>query len=179
MSDQCDEGGSLNETQINQTEKVNVLANALLASSLQHLLRSTLGNPSRMVFVTSEGHAMVPSDFAQDEKLLARFAIQPYSTSFDHYQHYYLSKLFGLLWALAFARRVDPEKVSIVLASPGLCHSNLFRDVRSVPSNFLAWCFARPSSDGARILLTAALACPQRASIYPGDTYFSQGRVVP
>lgn len=149
-----------------------------MATSLQPLLRSAVGRPARMIFVTSEGHAMVPTNFSRDERMLARFDPQPPPIVFDHYTHYYSSKLFGLLWALAFARRVDPEQVSVVLASPGLCQSNLFRHVQSGPTNLLTWCFARSCSDGARMILIAALAESDRSSCLE-NTYYSQGGIAP
>ncbi|KAF3387746.1 Retinol dehydrogenase 14 [Penicillium rolfsii] len=164
---------------LDMTLQVNVLANAFLATSLQPLLRSAAGGPARMIFVTSEGHAMVPTNFSRDESMLARFDPQPPSVVFDHYTHYYSSKLFGLLWALAFARRVDPEKVSVVLASPGLCQSNLFRHVQSRPTSILAWCFARSCHDGARMILIAALAGSNCRSSRLENTYYSQGGIAP
>ncbi|CAI7578868.1 unnamed protein product [Penicillium crustosum] len=164
---------------LDMTLQVNVLANAFLATSLQPLLRSGIGRPARMVFVTSEGHAMIPTNFRRDERMLAQFDSQSPQGVFNHYTHYYSSKLFGLLWAMAFARRVDPENVSIVLASPGLCKSNLFRHVQSGPTNVLTWCFARSCLDGARMILTAVLEERDCRSSRPEDTYYSQGGIAP
>jgi hypothetical protein len=132
-----------------------------------------------MVFVTSEGHTMIPTNFSRDERMLARFDSKLSSVDFDHYTHYYSPKLFGLLWALAFSRRVDPGKVSVVLASPGLCKSKLFRHVESRPTSVLTWCFARSCPDGARIILTAALAESNSRSSRAEDTYHSQGGIAP
>ncbi|PYH81197.1 putative short-chain dehydrogenase [Aspergillus uvarum CBS 121591] len=107
--------------------QVNVLSNALLALSLLPRLRYQSG-PPRIVFVTSEGHAMVPTPFARQGSMLDSFnqKAQP----FNHYKHYYTSKLFELLWAQAMSRRVDAGKLSICSVSPGLCKSELFRNPR-------------------------------------------------
>lgn len=149
-----------------------MLSNALLAVSLLPYLRYNNGRP-RIVFVTSEGHAMVSTAFREQKKLLDSFS--PRRQDFDHYTHYYTSKLFGLLWALAMSRRVDPEKLSIVLVSPGLCKSELFRDVRSAPTDVLVRYIARDCDDGARMIM---MASDPMAEDSPGY-YYSQGSRVP
>ncbi|KAE8139063.1 hypothetical protein BDV38DRAFT_291779 [Aspergillus pseudotamarii] len=153
--------------------QVNVLSNALLSMLILPHLRYKNGKP-RIVFVTSEGHAMVPTSFMQHNSILDTFKQKP--QSFDHYTHYYNTKLFGLLWALALSRRVDPEKLSVVLASPGLCKSELFRNVRSAPTDLLANCFARSCEEGARMIMIASVAELAENS---GSSYYSQGSQVP
>ncbi|KAB8253006.1 hypothetical protein BDV35DRAFT_402059 [Aspergillus flavus] len=153
--------------------QVNVLSNALLTMLILPHLRYKSGKP-RIVFVTSEGHAMVPTHFMQHNSILDTFKQSP--ESFDHYTHYYTSKLFGLLWALALSRRIDREKFSVVLASPGLCKSELFRHVRSAPTDILANCFARSCDEGARMIMIASV---QELAENSEPSYYSQGSLVP
>ncbi|RAK75886.1 putative short-chain dehydrogenase [Aspergillus fijiensis CBS 313.89] len=152
--------------------QVNVLSNALMAMSLLPCLNYRTG-PPRIVFVTSEGHAMVPTPFAQHGRMLDFFNQK--AQAFDHYTHYYTSKLFELLLAQAMSRRIDPGKLSIALVSPGLCKSELFRNVRSAPADLLARCFARTCDAGARMIIMASVTQTES----PPDTYFSQGGQVP
>ncbi|RAL03364.1 short-chain dehydrogenase [Aspergillus ibericus CBS 121593] len=152
--------------------QVNVLSNALLAISLLPYLRYE-NSRARIVFVTSEGHAMVPTSFHQSSSLLN--SLNHKCHNFDHYTHYYTSKLFGLLWALALSRRVNPEKLSLVLVSPGLCKSELFRTVRSAPTDLLTRCFARNCDDGARMVMLASVTETENSR----GMYYSQGSQVP
>ena len=116
---------------------------------------------------------MVPTKFSEQGNILD--SIRQEGPSFDHYSHYYSSKLFELLWALAFSRRVDEKKLDVSFVTPGLCKSELFRNVRSKPTDILALLFARSCDDGARMLMLASTSDCE----IPPYSYWSQGSLVP
>lgn len=85
---------------------------------------------------------------------------------------YYLSKLLILMLWTEMAAEMGGTKVVSNVVEPGLCHSNLFRDLTTFDSFVGALVFrlvARSTDQGARVLVNATLSGEETHGNYMGN----------
>ncbi|KAB8217253.1 hypothetical protein BDV33DRAFT_140940 [Aspergillus novoparasiticus] len=111
--------------------------------------------PGRLLNVTFEGHGWVtiPPEMSVDEAL----------DSFNHphlltsVERYNLSKLFSMMWSHTLASSLGTaESVEIASITPGICYSDIFRDLgASKVSRWVMATFLTSAKEGARRYIRA------------------------
>lgn len=152
--------------------QINFISTAYLARRLVPLLsrrrrHSTESNhsvPSRLVLVTSEGHAWSTFCLQRDAPVLSVMEHGYGKSRFSPEQDYYTAKLFLALFGRELARRVDPKVLTVVSMSPGFCASNFFPDSSNLVTRIILSLQARSLDQGANLQVHAA-TCPADDSL--------------
>ncbi|KAH7923134.1 short-chain dehydrogenase [Leucogyrophana mollusca] len=150
--------------------QVNYLSTALLSILLlPHLVKSSsTSSPSRLVIVSSFGHYLASSCLKGSQEWKNVLEIMGGETlqgnSVDRYN---LSKLLQIMFVRELAARLNtPTPVIVTAVNPGLCHSELARDVDSgffkyILSAVKTVLIARTTEMGSRTLVHAAVAADE------------------
>ncbi|KAH7921754.1 NAD(P)-binding protein [Leucogyrophana mollusca] len=151
--------------------QVNYLSTALLSLlMLPHLINaSTPDAASRLVIVTSEAHFLVNEmkDALQWSNILEKLNDEGYCTPQVMQERYNVSKLLQVIFVRELAARLPtPTPVSISTVHPGLCYSNIDRDLSGFLKYFLL-CLksisGRSTEVGSRTLVHPAVAPDERS----------------
>ncbi|KZS97483.1 NAD(P)-binding protein [Sistotremastrum niveocremeum HHB9708] len=145
--------------------QTNHLSTALLALLLFPILSKT--PDSRLTFVGSGAHFVVQRlEEADSPKILEKLNDEEYCTEEVMKGRYPISKLLNLFFTRALAERLPlGTSVTVDVANPGLCHSQLTRNVKGFIVIFytiLKAILARSTEVGSRTIVHAALAGDQQ-----------------
>lgn len=153
-----------------RTITVNVLNTLLLSLLLLPKLRETARNhpestPPRLTVVVSETHAWTPFPERKSPHIFNTLDDEP---SADMANRYASSKLMAILLLRELVARMSESAVVVNMVNPGLCHSQLARDL-----GFGFWLFklavARSTEVGSRTLVAGAAAGPDSHGTYMTD----------
>lgn len=153
-----------------RTITVNVLNNLLLSLLLLPKLRETAKKhpdsaPPRLTVVVSETHAWTPFPEWKSPHTFNTLTDEP---SADMANRYASSKLMTILLLRELVNRMSESEVVVNMVNPGLCHSQLARDL-----GFGFWLFklavARSTEVGSRTLVAGATAGPDSHGTYMTD----------
>lgn len=149
---------------------VNVISTFLLALLLLPKLRETAaGFPEscpHLSIVTSEVHAWASFPERASERIIAALDDESKTNMRDRYS---TSKLLEVLVIREWATRMAESRVVVNMLNPGFCHSQLTREVSSLPLNLLKALVARTTEVGSRTLVAAATAGPESHGAYMTD----------
>ncbi|KAF2837926.1 NAD(P)-binding protein [Patellaria atrata CBS 101060] len=146
--------------------QVNFLSTAYFSMLLMPILRRPSA-VSRVVFISSEGHAW--ADTSSTETL--SFEEFKGVRSEDEENNYCLSKLFIALFAQRLAEYTNPDELVVVTTTPGFCASSFFPDSMGLLTRIIKVISARSVERGGRLHVQAAIT---DASIAHG-AYFRDG----
>ncbi|KAI1821497.1 NAD(P)-binding protein [Xylaria intraflava] len=110
--------------------------------------------PGRIVLVSSDTAAW--AKFAERNKQPLLPAFDTKEAKFDRIERYATTKLLGQLFVAELAKRVPSSQVVVNCANPGLCYTNLQRDV-GLSTDIATRILGRSAANGARALLHAAV----------------------
>lgn len=153
-----------------RTITVNVLNTLLLSLRLLAKLRETAkkhpeASPPRLTVVVSETHAWTPFP---EWKSPHTFNILDDEASADMKNRYASSKLMAILLLRELVARMSESAVVVNMVNPGLCHSQLAREL-----GLGFWLFklvvARSTEVGSRTLVAGAAAGPDSHGMYMTD----------
>ncbi|PHH64936.1 hypothetical protein CDD81_3793 [Ophiocordyceps australis] len=143
---------------------VNVISTLLLSILLLPILRQT-GSRFNIVphIVTVSSEAAFLAFFPQRK---AKHVLDKLKTDGSFRERYNTSKLLQLMATRKLAEAIDAShkgRVVVNALSPGLCKTELFRDMSFFPVNVVRWlmlhvCLPRSCEVGSRTLLAAAFA---------------------
>lgn len=148
------------------TITVNVISTFLLALLLLPKLKETgrrLGRPSTLTIVTSEVHAWC--NFPEWKEPSAFRALD---ASEDMSERYQVSKLLEVLTVRHIAPRLEGSGVVMNMVNPGLCHSELSREL-GLGLAVMKFFLARTTETGSRSLVAAATAGKGSSGKYISD----------
>lgn len=155
-----------------RTITVNVIGTLLLGLLLLPLLKATRQNvPSvhpRLSFVVSEVHAWAELPERNAEHILRALSDPSTAKMNDRYP---VSKLLEVLLVQELAGRVRGSEVIINMINPGLCHSQLGREL-GIGFMIFKLVVARSTEVGSRTLVASA-----SAGLESHGTYMSDGQV--
>jgi len=151
------------------TLQTNHLGTALLAILLlPSMLKSTSSSPfPRLVVVTSEMHYMANlRDEAKKDHIINTLNDSKHCTPKIMGQRYPVSKLLNVYFTKALASKLPTSTpLTVDCVNPGLCHSELTRDISGVLRlgvRVLKAILARSTEVGSRTLIHAALSGTQK-----------------
>ncbi|RDA83321.1 hypothetical protein CP532_6555 [Ophiocordyceps camponoti-leonardi (nom. inval.)] len=149
---------------------VNFISTFLLAALVMPMLKKTarrFGTRPTLTVVASGTHAHtdLPQKSAPQAHLLETINQGPSSTS-SWAEHYAVSKLLQVMAVRALAERHPSSAVTINCVNPGLCHSDLARDVDGWTFYLFKMAFARSTEAGSRTLVHAAAQGPESHGRY-------------
>lgn len=154
---------------------VNVVSTFLLAALVMPKLKSTAKSfQTRPTFtITSSvvhAHSTLPQRFAPDGQLLA--TVNDKATAEKYWNDMYpISKLLEVFGVRALAEKhpASTFPVTINCVNPGLCHSELGRDVPSIGFTLIKLVLARSTEVGSRTLVHAASSGAESHGMYMDD----------
>ncbi|KAL0480363.1 hypothetical protein AKO1_007078 [Acrasis kona] len=141
------------------TLQTNVLSTFLMAILLLPLIRKTTqkNEHPRIVIVASGVHYWTPFVERQAPNIFERLNDE---SKFDAKDRYNVSKLLDVLLTKALSnhmRTKQDEKISVMSVCPGLCHSELARDVGGWHIWLLKKTLARTTEYGSRTFVHSAV----------------------
>lgn len=159
---------------------VNVVSTFLLAALVVPKLKESaaqFGTRPTLVIVSSEVHGFTkfPQRTAPDGGIFAAVS-DPNAPEDVFAQQYPVSKLLEVLSVRAIAARRPASKVpyTINYVNPGLCHSELARDLSSWKFWFMKTVLARTTECGSRALVNAGSQGPESHGHYMSDCQISE-----
>lgn len=163
-----------------QSITINVINSLLLGILLLPTLQATRqSNPSRtprLTFVVSEVHAWVNfPEWVEDQPMKA--VSDPEKAKMG--ERYPLSKLLEVLLVQELASRVRGSEVIINMLNPGLCHSQLARNVDSWTFTLFKLVLARSTEVGSRTLVAGAAAGLESHGAYMTDAHVENTMLSP
>ncbi|KAF2017036.1 putative short-chain dehydrogenase [Aaosphaeria arxii CBS 175.79] len=159
---------------------VNVTGSFLLLGLILPKMKETAAKyNTRPVFTTTGSaaydHTTFPQRAAADGEILAKCSDRAFAEK--HWdQQYPVSKLVQL-WGIRQIGEHHPASefpVTINVTNPGLCHSELSRDMNSWGFWLFKLIVARSTEVGSRTLLAGALAGPESHGEYLSDGYVEE-----
>ncbi|RCI08091.1 hypothetical protein L249_6273 [Ophiocordyceps polyrhachis-furcata BCC 54312] len=149
---------------------VNFISTFLLAALVMPKLKETAGcfgtRPTLTIVASAtHGHTQLPQKSAAEAQLLETINQGPSSTS-SWAEHYAVSKLLQVMGVRALAERHPSSAVTVNCVNPGLCHSELARDVQGWRFHLFKMAFARSTEAGSRTLVHAAAQGPESHGRY-------------
>ncbi|KAJ5824923.1 Short-chain dehydrogenase/reductase SDR [Penicillium robsamsonii] len=137
----------------------------LLLPTLKATRRKNTSHTPRLTFVVSEVHAWVKfPEWKEDEPM--KFVSD--QTRAKMTERYPLSKLLQVLLVQELADRVRESEVIVNMLNPGLCHSQLGRDL-GLGFKLVKLILARSTEVGSRTLVASAAAGVQSHGAYMTD----------
>lgn len=141
---------------------VNFVSTFLLVALVVPKLKSTASlytTRPTLTIVSSDvhGHTMFPQKSAPDGKILS--TVNDKAVAEKHWNEQYpVSKLLGVFCVRALAARYPSSNfpVTVNCVNPGLCHSELGRDIPTFPFWLIKLVLARSTEVGSRTLVHAA-----------------------
>ncbi|RDA95778.1 hypothetical protein CP533_5112 [Ophiocordyceps camponoti-saundersi (nom. inval.)] len=149
---------------------VNFISTFLLAALVMPKLQQTasrFGTRPTLTIVASGTHnyTQLPQKSAPLGQLLETINQGPSSTS-SWAEHYAVSKLLQVMGTRALAERHPSSAVTVNCVNPGLCHSELARDMDGWHFYLYKMAFARSTEAGSRTLVHAAAQGPDSHGMY-------------
>ncbi|KAJ7121973.1 hypothetical protein C8R43DRAFT_1148794 [Mycena crocata] len=167
-------------------EFVNSLATPLLALLLlPHMLRTAQEHATlpRLVVVTSDLHywADIPKNIRESNKILATLGSAEFCTPKQVIMQtfYFITKLLNVFFVRGLNARIGGAPLIVNAVNPGLCVSELRRDISGVAGFFMAIMvsiLAFSTDEGSRRLVWGAVGLPEDPDKLRGE-YLNQNRV--
>ncbi|KAI0536877.1 hypothetical protein GGR58DRAFT_514268 [Xylaria digitata] len=191
FADQLDERALQYQTSADNyelTTQVNVLSNTLLALRLLPKLRAAAASskdnfPQHLCFLNSSASHVVNPEWLPPAGQTLIGALNDRS-KFDLTNHYYLAKLaawFGILGVVERSEAYhDTRKVVINACCPGMCRTNMQRDLPWFQriSQKIALLPLSRSAEGGRSLVSATGLGPESIGKFWNDEFLPPGEVL-